>query len=941
MNIGISEFLITKNSTEILEIGINSNEVNFLERKIEFDEKIRVFISSICGVEKYDNVRMQLKNLIEATGFAKVYLFEERRASTLTAEQDYLYGLDDSDVCIFLIDNADGVPEGVLKEYQRAKAHPKKSLYIFCNENQKEPSQIQKEITGARGAKYYITKSFEEFVTIGYQSLMNDIGEIYISYCKGRLLDPDFTISTGSIEEIDAVASESLDKQIFKNIDRTKKLITNEIFSRSNREEENTSDLDTYSAQFLSILFGYKTISEFNTYFLLSSLEVLQSQSLHKVVKERWKAIQYYFMNDLVRAIEYEKMALDIARDLQVPNWLIQDILIDLRNLYIFEGQEKNRYVYSSTAQEELDSEKSTLFYPLLDRYEKALYEEIINQVEKSSMRSPYSVTWGNSINQYGDYISNIYIMAVFNGSLTHLLRTIDRIKDVAFHLCNQYSDWEFRILLLKTAISKGNKKEIKGLTDLFNDVYGKMNAEDSKKIYEFAKSKPIKYQMNIAQLLAFQHLGYFFSEDYYSEVWKEIMKIIDDWIDSEDRIVALGDFIFDAIKDNLFRLDNNLVVTKILMKVFDRGLRRFYDKVLQVVIRIDFDALNEENLTTIINQIEILIEDETARKNCNKLESAIISVRKKNLELSKELNKTVMRVMPEFYNNLYSLETQIESQVESEMQINKFIAKIKDRNETQGKNGKYTGYMDNPYKTIERIIVINKVKISEEMVDSIVSVCKDTLYAKNQTLNAKVQAINLITFLRLVSEEKLYDFKQLINQIKKNEELILSGSEIMLDKTSKSTLHFNFMMMKLVFNSVELEEIVELLSSYTELETFEKLEALKTIVSMFEHGKTDNIDKKIILLILQFALGLSNDKNHDVRYFATTALLHILSENIKGPFIKRILSLMDYDSIFIKNQIMNYSEKLKAIDNEAFSFIKEKALVDNHFVIRQRALTL
>jgi len=41
-----------------------------LEGKFEFDEKIRVFISSKCGDEKYDTVRMQLKSLIESTGFA-------------------------------------------------------------------------------------------------------------------------------------------------------------------------------------------------------------------------------------------------------------------------------------------------------------------------------------------------------------------------------------------------------------------------------------------------------------------------------------------------------------------------------------------------------------------------------------------------------------------------------------------------------------------------------------------------------------------------------------------------------------------------------------------------------------------------------------------------------------------------------------------------------
>ena len=45
--------------------------------------KIKVFISSICGVEKYDKVRAELKDAIERTQLADVYTFEGTGASTL------------------------------------------------------------------------------------------------------------------------------------------------------------------------------------------------------------------------------------------------------------------------------------------------------------------------------------------------------------------------------------------------------------------------------------------------------------------------------------------------------------------------------------------------------------------------------------------------------------------------------------------------------------------------------------------------------------------------------------------------------------------------------------------------------------------------------------------------------------------------------------------
>ena len=41
-------------------------------------QKIKVFISSICGVEKYDKVRAELKKAIEDTQLADVYLLKEK-----------------------------------------------------------------------------------------------------------------------------------------------------------------------------------------------------------------------------------------------------------------------------------------------------------------------------------------------------------------------------------------------------------------------------------------------------------------------------------------------------------------------------------------------------------------------------------------------------------------------------------------------------------------------------------------------------------------------------------------------------------------------------------------------------------------------------------------------------------------------------------------------
>lgn len=79
--------------------------------------KIKVFISSKCDVAgvppKYNPIRAELKRIIEQTGLADVYTFESEGASTLSAGNHYSLALEDSDVCIFLIDNAAGISPGI------------------------------------------------------------------------------------------------------------------------------------------------------------------------------------------------------------------------------------------------------------------------------------------------------------------------------------------------------------------------------------------------------------------------------------------------------------------------------------------------------------------------------------------------------------------------------------------------------------------------------------------------------------------------------------------------------------------------------------------------------------------------------------------------------------------------------------------------------------
>ena len=158
-------------------------EINSLEAK----KKLNVFISSNIS-ESYTPIRKKLKEKILKTGIANVYMFEDNGSSTMSAQQEYLSELEDSDICIFLIDNYDGIGEGTQKEIDDAQKHQKKSLYYFCDERSKEKTSVEQSILGANNVKISHVHSFSDFSVNGFNDLIKDIVSVYHNYCQGRLL---------------------------------------------------------------------------------------------------------------------------------------------------------------------------------------------------------------------------------------------------------------------------------------------------------------------------------------------------------------------------------------------------------------------------------------------------------------------------------------------------------------------------------------------------------------------------------------------------------------------------------------------------------------------------------------------------------------------------------------------------------------------------------
>ena len=893
-------------------------------------QKIKVFISSICGVEKYDALRAKLKQMIEGTNLADVYLFEATGASTLTAQQHYVWDLENSDICIFIIDNLDGVNPGVQKEIDAAKKHNKKAFFYFCDENSKNATAIQKGLTGPNAPKYKVVHSFEELLG-GAQSLIDDITAIYKYYCEGRLEPKENVEVQVTLTEESSDSSLIIDKTIIANTDRCK-LYFHKMFSKFEKDEHGTSDLDDLCSRFLPILFEHVSIRTFNTSMFLEELKKHQSSEHFAVVEKRWEAIQHYFNGNLTECVKSLEKALEIAKQNNLSEWFVKDILIDLRNKRYELFETENKICAEDPAQKELTSSQHAIYYPLIDRMQGDLYEKFAEDTFKTKIQSPHTISMGYNITQT-DIISNCFIIAMFNGSLTYLLLLHDRIKILAFWMSNKFSDWEFRMLLLREIIFDGSKKELDSLHRAFPDILVNLNHSDAMSLYDYCSNHPTNHRRMISRLKALGMIGYYLDDEAFSKIINEIIESIKNWLQEESPVLSIGDYIFKSLKDIGHRIDREVLVD-ICCEFIDHGFSRFYSDMFEMISsKIDITNLSQESANSLITHVISIMDNENIR--IPNLEKVLITFRKQSVDLTQDLDKIVSEKLPHFYQNRYKLETSSNDE-DDVFFIKEYVEQIKMHNQEQGKDGVYHGYASSPHNTIQNILCIKGGEIEADIISSAFEASCETLMCGNQSITTKCEAIDLIIYLLQRYPEMETNNYKITEEVRSNSNQVLNCETHFFDSNvSDVSLRFSYYLLLTLLDSTLSLKLLEVLP-YAHNEIPDQLRICKTILNFLENDKTSSVELQLESILLHTILAWIDSDSVDVRWYCVR-ILFLLGRNpaLNDIISYQVINLIDNDNVYIKNLIQRYICESK-IDSGTKEYVFSKCANDNNYVVRK-----
>lgn len=281
------------------------------------EHKLRVFISSKCG-GKYTIARKSLQKLLDVTGLVETYVFETDPASSEDTQSAYLDYVDNSNLCIFLVDNADGVPPAVLSEEKRAKDKHLRLLYIFCDENKKEPTPMQEDVRKLQSAKYALAHEFSDIVSKAYDSVMQDVIAVY------KKKEELFSVEKSEVEPISAKAliteTYSLPATSFSKYPHVACVLTKNILPVNplNKEDEETS-LERLLSEHLQTVIFQKPFDETIIDSICTEVSKENNGEICEVLQLRYQAQKCYYLTKYDECLMFEAINIISEAASEIP----------------------------------------------------------------------------------------------------------------------------------------------------------------------------------------------------------------------------------------------------------------------------------------------------------------------------------------------------------------------------------------------------------------------------------------------------------------------------------------------------------------------------------------------------------------------------------------------------------------------------------------------
>ena len=895
-------------------------------------ERLRVFISSAQNIEKgfaWSEVRRRIKDHLSKCPYLNPFIIEDV-ASEIPSNQFFEYQVQQSDIIVLLVKGE--LRKGTATEFAVATKNKKPLLVYFLDDDSPNPDveELKKEIQNTDYCTYHYLKNFDNIEF----DIRNEIIEDVIRYYQFKHFQ-DIYVSQNAItdgNEINPVAIYSAEPSkiniptkisigLFKSCyNSIYDLLGIPQFKQEN-DSENSSFHKLGTVMLEWLVLGNEFDCEAEIYDLIEYCECLYGCT--DWLKKRWEAIKYESSGQPQKALEAELLALEYAKKANLPQWIINDILIDCRNIETDINNLNHDGTYLTEAQKELDKSETIVYMPVLDRYLENVYESILKEDIKINTAKVGTKFYGNSLSAVLTDIENYFFSALLYGSYSHLYLSRKTLSNILYKYAELSGDSSLFMAAIKLRVLYGSEKEFQLLVQKkWDDVYSCItsNAND---LWELSKKAPISFRDTMMQsVLSF--LGLYFTDNIFREA--------ETYLDTFSSKVYWGnsEYYFDCILKNISRINQKRVVEMLVGIIKERRFN-LGDKLSNILLRINLSTVDctLQNLLcdALVEQINYIV--------CNNGSPQLIAA----LENQNEEVFSVLSSVPE--NGLVGVEKTLYDINKNNGDWNKMLAQeivvARQQFEKNNNTSAYSEFFEQPYAMISKIVREHYAfEMNETIVSKFFPLCID-VFRSNVVGQIKEKCINCLCDVLIFGKKfNLFATENLINSIS---EIDVSKCRFIrfISQGAEKIFSYRVLLLKVIIDIANNEELLELCIGYNNRNVQERLAIIECIEQLLIHKKDqkEKIDTAILAVILQCV----DDKYYMVRNHACDCLVNLLSTPSRDIAEQKLYEAVLDTSHYVRNHILFLCKNEDFPDLEISEKIIEILKKDANFAIRDYAL--
>lgn len=886
------------------------------------EDRIRVFISSAQRDENgflWEDIRKKIKITLNECKYFNAFLIEDN-PSSIPSTQLMQLEVSKADVVVQIVKGE--YRQGTSDEFIYAIQYNKPLLVIFLDDTfSSEVAAFKNKLNETDPCTYCIHKDENSLPIFVKEKLISDIIKNYQRIPIQReeekrvlAIDNDDSLQTDEVVNKTTISFfDSCYSYLFELLN---------INYLANNNDNTISEFHNLGKKLLVWLvtdqfeISYGEISK-----LIDKLS--RTSNNKELLFKRWDAIHLRNSGDYKNAFLREKEALEIARVDNKSQWIINDILLDCRNL---EGMYYNCsgcWIDNMTSQSELNKSETIVHFPVVDRYAKNIYEYIYNDEFNRESLPPDSIPIGTDFRRALSDVMNYYFSAVIYGSDTHMVLARNLLIKVLYKYGNLTNDMKSLFWCIRLNILNGNVKDLDRLIDFkWNELYP-MLAVKSDELYRLAYDSKLSNRSSII-LKIVEKVGMYCSDEIFISVEKYYLEYAE-LLERHKTEIYLK-----SLKTIMRRFNQDYLID-IMKIIIEKNNYVTAYRISDILSNIDYDLVSNDRIF-ILRDLLLDRWTDLVKNNADPQLIAVLNL--KNKEVFECLEDLPENGLVGIQKSIYEINV---GKNHNWLDILVYeIESAKKQFDSNNNLSAHVGYASNPYNMISQII--RKPSVDEEVINVIVEKfipLTEEIISSNVDIETKNNCISCLCDVLIALKNWKISIPNNV-RIAINNMDINKGTEF-LSSQNRKVLSIRVLMCKIVVGEAGIDDLLSWCYEYENMNRNERV-ALINCIERYLAEESSILEEDRILLSITFRCA--GDKEDSIRQVASKCLAYYSKSQNREQINDMLIKLSCDPSHNVRHVLFLLCRDNK-IEPQTRKMILENLNNDLNYIIRTESLEI